>query len=277
MTLNCSPVAPDRFCVSFCRDMALKFAEHQGISEGWEAQNFALFSLSRPHVRSFSLLGVFSSLFSLSGCLVSFFLSPGVFWLNWPPGLPHDSPRTPNVHISGPRPLKTPTNSMKGPRERKKNENCGGKREKRGSPEGESSGRVNVGARICREAGARVSMNVFVRDLDLLAPNVQDARRLEIVAEGLPLFGGAQLAVDTTLVSAHHCDGTARPGAAHIDGAALVVSRRRKERAYPELVGPRSRAKPVGTGWQRWRTVVCRDIRNRFSRILTSIRGHPQV
>ena len=95
------------------------------------------------------------------------------------------------------------------------------------------------------EAGARVSTKVFVRDLDLLAPNVQDARRSEIVAEGLPLHGGAQLVVDTTLVSAHHCDGTARPGAAHIDGAALVVARRRKERACPELVGPRSRVKVV--------------------------------
>ena len=74
---------------------------------------------------------------------------------------------------------------------------------------------------------------------------MHDARRLEIVAEGLPLYGGAQLAVDTTLLSAHHCDGTATPGAAHVDGAALVVARRRKERAYPELVGPRSRAKLV--------------------------------
>ena len=103
----------------------------------------------------------------------------------------------------------------------------------------------SVGARICRGAGARVWTNVFVRDLNILAPNVHDARRLEIVAEGLPLHGGAQLAVDTTLVSAHHCDGTARPGAAHLDGAALVTARRRKERAYPELVGPRNRAKLV--------------------------------
>ena len=91
--------------------------------------------------------------------------------------------------------------------------------------------------RICREAGARVSTNVFVRDLDLLAPNVQDARRLEIVVEGLPLHGGEQLAVDTTLVSAHHCDGTVRHGAAHIDGAALVVARRRTERACPSWWG----------------------------------------
>ena len=45
---------------------------------GWGAQNFALFFPSpRPHFHSFFLsLGIFSSLFSLSGCLlVSFFLS----------------------------------------------------------------------------------------------------------------------------------------------------------------------------------------------------------
>ena len=104
----------------------------------------------------------------------------------------------------------------------------------------------SVGARICREAGARVSTSRpgFART---------DARRLEIVAEGLPLFGGAQLAVDTTMVSAHHCDGTAR--AAHVVGVALTEARRRKERAYPELVGPRSRAKLVvlaGEVGERW-------------------------
>ena len=31
--------------------------------------------------------------------------------------------------------------------------------------------------------------NVYVRDLDLLAPNVLDARRLEIIAKGVPIFG----------------------------------------------------------------------------------------
>ena len=40
-------------------------------------------------------------------------------------------------------------------------------------------------AQICREAGARVSTNVFVRDLDLAAFNVLDGRRLEVVADGL--------------------------------------------------------------------------------------------
>ena len=47
-------------------------------------------------------------------------------------------------------------------------------------------------ARICREGGARVSTNVFVRDLDLAGFNHL----------GLSLFGGALLATDTTLVSA---------------------------------------------------------------------------
>ena len=71
-------------------------------------------------------------------------------------------------------------------------------------------------------------------------------RRLEIVADGLPLSGGMQLAVDTTLVSPLHCDGSARPGAAQIDGAVLTVARRKKERTYPELMGPHARARLVG-------------------------------
>ena len=47
-------------------------------------------------------------------------------------------------------------------------------------------------ARICREAGARVMTNVLVRDLDLNLHDHVDAHRLEIVVDGLPLFGGAQ-------------------------------------------------------------------------------------
>ena len=35
-------------------------------------------------------------------------------------------------------------------------------------------------------------------------------RRLEVVVDGLPLFGGAQMAVDTTLFSTFHGDGSAR-------------------------------------------------------------------
>ena len=78
-----------------------------------------------------------------------------------------------------------------------------------------------------------ITTHVLVRDLHLGAPEATGARRLEVVADGLPLFGGAQLAVDTTLVSALHCDGSARAGA---------VAR---NRPTPELVAPWSRCRLV--------------------------------
>ena len=66
----------------------------------------------------------------------------------------------------------------------------------------------SAAAWICREAGARVT-NVFVRDLDLGAP-IADAPRLGVVADGLPLHGGRQLATDTTLVSTLKSNGEPR-------------------------------------------------------------------
>ena len=44
-------------------------------------------------------------------------------------------------------------------------------------------------------------MSVLVRDPDLEDPEASGGPRLKVVADGLPLFGRAQLAVDTTLVS----------------------------------------------------------------------------
>ena len=70
----------------------------------------------------------------------------------------------------------------------------------------------SAAARVCTEGGARVRLNVFVRDMDLTEPNRLDGRRLEVVADGLPLHGGAQLAIDTTMVSPLQRDGTARRG-----------------------------------------------------------------
>ena len=43
--------------------------------------------------------------------------------------------------------------------------------------------RQSAAARVCRE--------------DLGTPDARDARRLKVVVDGLPLFGGTQLAVDT--------------------------------------------------------------------------------
>ena len=82
-------------------------------------------------------------------------------------------------------------------------------------------------AQVCREAGAWVTTNVMVLDLDLGVPQpALDGRRFEVVAEGVPLFGGVQLALNTTLVSLVHADGTARPDAAQLEGVAMVSARR---------------------------------------------------
>ena len=92
------------------------------------------------------------------------------------------------------------------------------------------------------------SCSVVVCTLPTSAPVPSDRRHegcIEVVAEGHPLFGRAQLAPDTTWVSPVRADGTARRGAAHTDGVALAAARRQKERTYPELVGPLARARLV--------------------------------
>ena len=87
-------------------------------------------------------------------------------------------------------------------------------------------------------AGARVSSNMFVRDM-------LDGRRLDIVADGLTLWQGAQLAIDATMVSLLRRDGTFRPRAANHDGVVLEATRRRKEATCPELSGENGRARLV--------------------------------
>ena len=90
----------------------------------------------------------------------------------------------------------------------------------------------SAAARVCREAGGRDSTNVLLRDMAL--DTVQaDGRRLEVVVDGLPLFRGAQLAIDTTLVSPLRGDGQLHRRCADVDGAALDEARRRKERTNP--------------------------------------------
>ena len=82
-------------------------------------------------------------------------------------------------------------------------------------------------------------MNFFLRDMNLDEP-VNDDRRIEVVANGLSLWHGVQVAVDTTLVSPLRRDGSARTRAAQVPGRALQVARRRKCRyTYPEVVRAR--------------------------------------
>ena len=90
-------------------------------------------------------------------------------------------------------------------------------------------------ARICREAGAIVRVNVKLRDMNATV-SVQDEREVEVLASGLPLQHGSQLAVDVTLRCALTACGRARPNAATVDGAVADAARRDKETKYSELV-----------------------------------------
>ena len=113
----------------------------------------------------------------------------------------------------------------------------------------------NVAARVCREAGGRVRTNLAVRDMDLGAHVQLDGRRLEIVVDGLPLWGGSQLAVDTTMVCPLSRDGVGQRGSATTDGKSLARVRRRKERTYLDLTGEHDRARLVVLGVEvggRW-------------------------
>ena len=53
-------------------------------------------------------------------------------------------------------------------------------------------------ARSCREAGARVKENQLLRDLNIVA-QADDQRKIEVIANGLPFWGGKQVAIDTVV------------------------------------------------------------------------------
>ena len=90
-------------------------------------------------------------------------------------------------------------------------------------------------ARICREAGAVVRTNVLLRDMNV-GVAAGDGRQLEVLAQGLPCYAGAQLAVDVTLRSSLTASGAARGRAAVEDGATCSDARRDKETKYHELI-----------------------------------------
>ena len=114
----------------------------------------------------------------------------------------------------------------------------------------------NAAARVCREAGGRVTTNVLVQDMDLLPLRQVDNRRLEVVVDGLPLFRGAQLAIDTTMVSPVRSDGTARRQCAATSGGSFGPSQE-AEKAHLPRTGSASRSRPVGgLGLRGGRTLV---------------------
>ena len=87
-------------------------------------------------------------------------------------------------------------------------------------------------ARVFREAGARVRFNAFLGHMNVGEP-ATDTRRIEVLAEDLPCFAGAQLYVDITLRSALTRNAEAQAQAENIDGAFLSEAKHDKERSYP--------------------------------------------
>ena len=79
---------------------------------------------------------------------------------------------------------------------------------------------------------AHASQPTPLRDLN--APvDCLDDRRIEVIANGLPLWNGAQLAVDTTIVSPLTRDAVPRSRHDLARPVALLDARRQKERTYP--------------------------------------------
>ena len=94
----------------------------------------------------------------------------------------------------------------------------------------------HAAARVCREAGARVTMHTRLANLNIPAVQRIDDRTIEVIANGLPLWHGSQLASDTTLVSPLTAAGEPRRRGGWYAAAALHTARRNKQRTYPELL-----------------------------------------
>jgi len=84
-------------------------------------------------------------------------------------------------------------------------------------------------ARVCREGGARVKTNVLVRELNVPHVRPEDGRRIEVIAEGTPLYGGSQIAIDAALVSPLSRSGEPKFNSHAVDGAALKERTEDKE------------------------------------------------
>ena len=74
-----------------------------------------------------------------------------------------------------------------------------------------------------------------LRDMNITV-SATDERAIEVLAMGLPLHQGAQLAIDITLRSALTTTGEPCPGGATTNGAALQAARQKKEAKYRELL-----------------------------------------
>ena len=93
-----------------------------------------------------------------------------------------------------------------------------------------------VWARILRGAGGRVRERVLLRDTAVANIDPSDGRHIEIVVTGLPFAHGIPIAVDCTVVSPLHADGSPWPNAETRLGASFARAIASKHTTYPELV-----------------------------------------
>ena len=84
---------------------------------------------------------------------------------------------------------------------------------------------------VCQEAGARVGRNVALSAMNLNVL-IHDSRRIEVVCNSLPLWHGAQLAVDASR------EGRPHPGTETQPGAAVRAAARCKRRLTLSLTAP---------------------------------------
>ena len=125
-------------------------------------------------------------------------------------------------------------------------------------------------ARICREGGARVTTNTRARGSQHPHP-VQSRRSSHRgYRQWVTVWGGSQLAVDTTLVSPLTRSGEPRSRGGTFAGAALQDARRTKERTYPELLRNR-RCRLVVLGIEVGGR--CSNEASSFVRMLAQARG----
>ena len=103
----------------------------------------------------------------------------------------------------------------------------------------------------------------MLRDLDL-GVDPLDTRRVDLIARGLPLYGGIPVCGDASLVAPLHGDGTPWPRAATHDGVGIERARQLHEDRYPELLsGDRGRLVVLGTETGgRWAPEALTILRN---------------
>ena len=103
-------------------------------------------------------------------------------------------------------------------------------------------------ARVCGEAEATVRCNAKLREMNVVVA-ATDEREIEVLASGLPLHHGAQLAVDITLRSALTRYGSACAQADRVNG---IVDTRTDETKNTSTRNC-SRATDAAWLWLGWR------------------------